>query len=63
MSQLVEGTFPDFRQIIPKSHNTRIVVNTADLGKAVRMAAILPATPPTSCGYRPSLTATRASAG
>jgi DNA polymerase-3 subunit beta len=40
VSQLVEGTFPDFRQIIPKSHNTRIVVNTADLGKAVRMAAI-----------------------
>jgi DNA polymerase-3 subunit beta len=40
VSQLVEGTFPDFRQIIPKAYNTRIVVNTADLGKAVRMAAI-----------------------
>ncbi len=40
VSQLVEGTFPDYKQIIPTSHNTRTVVGTADFLKAVRMAAI-----------------------
>ncbi len=40
VSQLVEGTFPDYKQIIPKGHNTRIEASTADLLKAVRMAAI-----------------------
>ncbi|HHX65753.1 MAG TPA: DNA polymerase III subunit beta [Chloroflexi bacterium] len=40
VSQLIEGTFPDYRQIIPQSYNTRTVVNTVDLLKAVRMAFI-----------------------
>lgn len=40
VSQLVEGTFPDYRQIIPTMHNTRLVVNTDDFLKAVRMAFI-----------------------
>jgi DNA polymerase III subunit beta len=40
VSQLVEGTFPDYRQIIPKSYNTKTSVNTQDLLKAVRMAFI-----------------------
>ncbi len=40
VSQLVEGTFPDYRQIIPTKHSTRTVAGTADLLKAVRMAAI-----------------------
>lgn len=40
VSQLVEGTFPDYRQIIPATHNTKITVNTPDLLKAARMAFI-----------------------
>jgi len=40
VSQLVEGAFPDYEQIIPTSFNTKITANTADLLKAVRMAFI-----------------------
>jgi DNA polymerase-3 subunit beta len=40
VSQLVEGTFPDYRQIIPTTHSTRTTLNTADLLKAVRTAFI-----------------------
>jgi DNA polymerase-3 subunit beta len=40
ISQLVEGTFPDHRQIIPTSYNTRTVLTTSDFLKAVRMASI-----------------------
>ncbi len=40
ISQLVEGTFPDYRQIIPTTYNTRMVATTADLLQALRMAAI-----------------------
>jgi DNA polymerase-3 subunit beta len=40
VSQLVEGTFPDYQQIIPSDHNTRVVVSTADLLQALRMAFI-----------------------
>jgi DNA polymerase III subunit beta len=38
VSQLIEGNFPDYKQIVPKSHNTRTVVNTQDLLKAVKVA-------------------------
>lgn len=40
ISQLVEGSFPDHRQIIPTSYNTRTVLVTSDFLKAVRMASI-----------------------
>jgi DNA polymerase III subunit beta len=40
VSQLIEGTFPDYRQIIPKTANTKTTVNTSDFLKAVRMAFI-----------------------
>jgi len=40
VSQLVEGSFPDYRQIIPTGHTTRTIVNTGDFLKAVRMAFI-----------------------
>ena len=40
VSQLVEGTFPDYRQIIPTTHSTLTTMNTADLLKAVRTAFI-----------------------
>ncbi len=40
VSQLVEGVFPDYRQIIPTTSNTKTTVNTVDFQKAVRMAFI-----------------------
>ncbi|MGD2207271.1 MAG: DNA polymerase III subunit beta [Anaerolineae bacterium] len=38
VSQLIEGNFPDYNQIIPKSHSTRAIINTQDLLKAVKVA-------------------------
>ncbi len=40
VSQLIEGTFPDFRQIIPREVETRTVLYTADLLRACRRADI-----------------------
>ncbi|MBE2239845.1 MAG: DNA polymerase III subunit beta [Caldilineaceae bacterium] len=37
-SQLIDANFPDYRTIIPKTHTTRTVVDTAALLKAVRVA-------------------------
>ena len=37
-SQLIDARFPDYRAIIPDSHDTRSVVDTASLLKAVRVA-------------------------
>ncbi|MGC8787311.1 MAG: DNA polymerase III subunit beta [Anaerolineae bacterium] len=39
VSQLVEGNFPDYKQIIPKSYATRTVVDTAEFLKAVKIAS------------------------
>ena len=38
VSQLVDGAFPNYRQIIPKTHTTQTVVSTHDLLNAVRVA-------------------------
>jgi len=38
VSQLIEGTFPDYTQIVPKAHTTRTVVSTQELLKAVKVA-------------------------
>lgn len=40
VSQLIEGNFPDFKQIIPKSYATRTVLNTAEFLKACKTANI-----------------------
>jgi DNA polymerase-3 subunit beta len=40
VSQLIDVRFPDYRAIIPKSHTTRTVVDTAALLKAVRVAIL-----------------------
>ena len=40
VSQLVEGTFPDFHQVVPTGHSTRLTINTEEFLKAVRMAFI-----------------------
>jgi DNA polymerase-3 subunit beta len=38
VSQLIEGNFPDYNQIVPKTHGTRTLVNTDELLKAVKVA-------------------------
>jgi DNA polymerase-3 subunit beta len=38
VSQLIDGNFPDYNQIVPKQHSTRTVVGTQDLLKAVKVA-------------------------
>jgi DNA polymerase-3 subunit beta len=40
VSQLIEGNFPDYQQIIPKSYTTRTVVNTNSFLRACRTANI-----------------------
>jgi DNA polymerase-3 subunit beta len=40
VSQLIDGNFPDYQQIIPREHATRAVVETAALLKACKMAHI-----------------------
>jgi DNA polymerase III subunit beta len=40
VSQLLDGNFPDYNQILPKAYATRTVVNTSDLQSAVRAAAV-----------------------
>jgi DNA polymerase-3 subunit beta len=38
VSQLIEGNFPDYNQIVPKGHTTRTIVATEELLKAVKVA-------------------------
>ena len=40
VSQLIDGNFPDYNQIIPKKKETRTVVGTADLLKACKAANV-----------------------
>lgn len=40
VSQLIDGTFPNYRQIIPQDFETRTVLYTADLLRAARRADI-----------------------
>jgi DNA polymerase-3 subunit beta len=39
-SQLIEGSFPDYQQIIPRSYQTRTVLSTASFLKACKQAEI-----------------------
>lgn len=39
-TRLIEGTFPDYRKIIPKSSQTVIEIDRAELLKAVRIASV-----------------------
>jgi DNA polymerase-3 subunit beta len=39
VSQLVEGNFPDYKQIIPKSYSTRTVVDSGALLQAIKIAS------------------------
>ncbi len=38
VSQLIEGSFPDYNQIVPKGHSTRTIVGATNLLKAVKVA-------------------------
>lgn len=40
VSRLIEGTFPNFRAIIPKETGTRVVVNTKEFASAVKSASL-----------------------
>jgi DNA polymerase III subunit beta len=40
VSQLIEGTFPDYNNVIPKSHTTRTVMSTAEFRKACKTSDI-----------------------
>lgn len=40
VSQLIEGTFPDYQQIIPRSYKSRTLVSTAAMLKACKQAEI-----------------------
>jgi DNA polymerase-3 subunit beta len=40
-SRLVEGRFPDYKQVMPKKHNTRVVLWAEPFQAAVRQAAIM----------------------
>jgi len=40
VSQLIDGTFPDYQQIIPRKHSSRTLVSTVSLLKACKQAEI-----------------------
>jgi DNA polymerase-3 subunit beta len=40
VSRLIDGTFPNYRQIIPKEHTTRAVVETKQFAARVKSAAL-----------------------
>lgn len=40
VSQLIDGTFPDYQQIIPRSYKSRTILSTASLLKACKQAEI-----------------------
>ena len=40
VSQLIDGTFPDYQQIIPRKYNSRTLVSTSSLLKACKQAEI-----------------------
>lgn len=40
VSRLIEGQFPNYMQVVPKSYVTRVVVKTAQLSQAVRIASL-----------------------
>ncbi len=41
VSQLIDGTFPNYQAILPKGHKTRAVLDTDDLLKACKQASII----------------------
>ncbi len=40
LSRLIDGTFPNYEQIIPKEHTTRAVINTQKFAEAMKSASL-----------------------
>lgn len=40
VSQLIPGTFPNYKQLIPSGHTSRVILNTAEFLKATKTASI-----------------------
>ena len=40
VSQLVQGSFPDYKQLIPENHNSSAILKVDDFNKAIRTASI-----------------------
>ncbi|MFO8101571.1 MAG: DNA polymerase III subunit beta [Dehalococcoidia bacterium] len=40
VSQLIQGTFPDYNQLIPKEHNTSARINVPDFLRVIRSASV-----------------------
>lgn len=40
ISRLIEGSFPDYKQIIPQQFRTKLTVARSELGKAIRAASL-----------------------
>jgi len=40
VSQLIQGNFPDYNQLIPQSHTTRAVINVAEFLRAIKSASV-----------------------
>jgi DNA polymerase-3 subunit beta len=40
VSRVIEGSFPDYKQIIPKSHETEVTLLKEDLVKTIRLAQV-----------------------
>ena len=40
VSQLIQGTFPNYKQLIPQSYSTRAIVRTAEFLRATKTASI-----------------------
>jgi len=44
VSRLIDGQFPNYQQVLPSSHSTRVVVDREELLKAVRLSALIATT-------------------
>jgi DNA polymerase-3 subunit beta len=40
VSQLIQGTFPNYSQLVPQDHTTRVIVDLSELQRATRTASI-----------------------
>jgi DNA polymerase-3 subunit beta len=40
VSQLIQGTFPNYSQLVPQEHTTRVIVDLGELQRATRTASI-----------------------
>jgi DNA polymerase-3 subunit beta len=40
VSQLIQGTFPNYSQLVPQDHTTRVIVDLVELQRATRTASI-----------------------